>query len=164
MDHQLTVLNSCLISSPRKIRNLMWAFYIFLIHVLNAHTVHQPLHQYLVHIKRHLSDLWLSVYQALRDELHRQKDRTTPDHQVGVNMSSHSTLNGPLFFFFSVSTKQVLLTSEDCLCCSVEPQEMYFGILWLAFFLRVPPGAVLFLSPASIRRQNTFVCCGYLCP
>lgn len=26
----------------------------------------------------------LSVSQALREELHRGKDRTTPDHQVGV--------------------------------------------------------------------------------
>lgn len=26
----------------------------------------------------------LSDSQALRDELHRGKDRTTPDHQVGV--------------------------------------------------------------------------------
>ncbi len=63
--------------------------------------------------------------------------------------------------FFAVCTMRVLLTSEDVLCCSVEPQEIYFGMFYdLLFFLSVPPGALLFLFPASVKRLRTLVCCG----
>ena len=51
------------------------------------------------------------------------------------NLITHRPTDTHRLCFHAVCTKQVLLTSEDRLCCSVEPQENSFGAWWLAVSL-----------------------------